>query len=361
MAMNQKNKGFTLVEVLIAMTILAIIVVPLLRAFVTSANVNAKAEHLMNANNIAQNIIEELKAEGIEGVEEMGYELDASPKPEYDGTGKKCYIQVNDTAVSAGSADYDVEVILSANENGTKDFASMNSMNEPDCGYYAQPEHLDQQAAEEFQMRNAAYTYEATAKLDSAGFMAIMNRDILVDISSNIVEVTYNYSIPYSEGAGGTRYTEKNEAAYQETTTIFDNRISEEELEAVYIYYYPLYTKGNNTIQIIKPENLKVDIYLVEMKLDEAAADGRRWWPTIRSFKEDGQTPIKTELCSNLVRENCNLEPADIKIKSLGNEKETIALYDVEIKVYRYQEDRAVAFVDRFLVGTYTGSFLVNH
>ena len=38
------NKGMTLVELLLAVTILAIIVVPLLHAFVSSARVNRKAK-----------------------------------------------------------------------------------------------------------------------------------------------------------------------------------------------------------------------------------------------------------------------------------------------------------------------------
>ena len=58
---RKQNKGFTLVEVLIAMTILAIIVAPLLHAFVTASRTNAKAKQLMKATTLAQNVMEELK------------------------------------------------------------------------------------------------------------------------------------------------------------------------------------------------------------------------------------------------------------------------------------------------------------
>lgn len=54
----KKNKGFSLVEVLVAMTVLAIISIPLIRSFVISANVNKNAKRLQNATDIAQDISE---------------------------------------------------------------------------------------------------------------------------------------------------------------------------------------------------------------------------------------------------------------------------------------------------------------
>ena len=65
---GKQNKGFTIVEVLIAITILAIIVVPLLQAFVTSSRTNAKAKQLMKATTLAQNVMEELKANSLEEI-----------------------------------------------------------------------------------------------------------------------------------------------------------------------------------------------------------------------------------------------------------------------------------------------------
>ena len=64
---KQSNKGFTLVEVLVAILILAIIVVPLLSAFVMSAKTNAKARQTLRATTLAQNVMEELKAIHEEG------------------------------------------------------------------------------------------------------------------------------------------------------------------------------------------------------------------------------------------------------------------------------------------------------
>lgn len=61
-----KNAGFSLVELLIAVIILAIIVVPLLHGFVTSARMNGKARQTQRAITVAQDIMEGLKAYDIE-------------------------------------------------------------------------------------------------------------------------------------------------------------------------------------------------------------------------------------------------------------------------------------------------------
>lgn len=71
------NKGFTLVELLTAIVILAIVVVPLLNAFAVSARTNAKAKESMNATSIAQNIMENLK---VTSIEELAYQFNYPDK-----------------------------------------------------------------------------------------------------------------------------------------------------------------------------------------------------------------------------------------------------------------------------------------
>lgn len=64
------NAGFSLVELLIAIVILAIIVVPLLHSFVTSARTSAKARNTMHATAIAEDVMEEFEAYTIEEMAE---------------------------------------------------------------------------------------------------------------------------------------------------------------------------------------------------------------------------------------------------------------------------------------------------
>ncbi len=63
---GNSNRGFTLVEVLVAVVILAVVVVPLLNSFYTASRTNAKAKKLMDATTAAQNVFEELKAEKLD-------------------------------------------------------------------------------------------------------------------------------------------------------------------------------------------------------------------------------------------------------------------------------------------------------
>lgn len=64
--MKKDNKGFSLVELLVAMTILAIIVAPLLGVFVLSAKLNRRARGNSNATTIAEDIMEGIKANTAE-------------------------------------------------------------------------------------------------------------------------------------------------------------------------------------------------------------------------------------------------------------------------------------------------------
>ena len=61
-----KNAGMTLVELLVAITILAIIVVPLLHSMASSARVGLKARQHLRTTTAAQDIMEGLKAETLE-------------------------------------------------------------------------------------------------------------------------------------------------------------------------------------------------------------------------------------------------------------------------------------------------------
>lgn len=65
----QLNKaGFSLIELIVSIVILAIVVLPILTAFVVSARTNAKAMNKYRATNIAENIMEGLERESLENV-----------------------------------------------------------------------------------------------------------------------------------------------------------------------------------------------------------------------------------------------------------------------------------------------------
>ncbi len=59
---ERKNQGFTLVEVLIAVAILAVAVTPILSSFVTTAKVNSNARRKFTATTVAESLMESVKA-----------------------------------------------------------------------------------------------------------------------------------------------------------------------------------------------------------------------------------------------------------------------------------------------------------
>ncbi len=62
------NKGLSILEVLVAMVILAIVVTPFLRSFVTAANANLKAKNIHRATIVGQSIMEGINAEDLESL-----------------------------------------------------------------------------------------------------------------------------------------------------------------------------------------------------------------------------------------------------------------------------------------------------
>lgn len=340
--MTKKNKGFTLVEVLIAITILAIIVTPLLHAFVTAANVNSKSRRLLDSNTLSQNIIEEVKSTSLGELDSL-YDYVETTIDEVTGLATHRYIK---SGVDAGNTTYDVEIEIKENASAKKQLADINSMNQKDCGYFVQDESIEQKAASYFQAKNAAHVYEAVAQKDTAEFQKMMSRRIDISVEEDFVDVTYTYEIP-------SGYTAPEDQTFSTTTRIFDILVNDEELKAVYLYYYPQFGSGTDTIRIENSEQLDVDIFLIKMDIE-----GTELIPTI--ILDEGVNGIQreyaTQICTNL--EHYNLRSTEIPVKDLGNTEETVSLYDIEVKVYRHQEDEDLAFGEDYLIDTYTASFM---
>lgn len=58
MRMVKRNKGFSFVEILVAITLLAIIIGPIMNSLISTARINKESRRLMCASDVAQNIME---------------------------------------------------------------------------------------------------------------------------------------------------------------------------------------------------------------------------------------------------------------------------------------------------------------
>lgn len=105
------NKGFSLLEILVAIAVLAVVITPVLNSFITSASVNKKAREVMAATDVAQSVIEGLKGRTYDEIS-SALEASASGMPSgsrfttvldnYYNTSGNC-ISVNGVTSGAGT------------------------------------------------------------------------------------------------------------------------------------------------------------------------------------------------------------------------------------------------------------------
>lgn len=96
------NQGFTLVEVLIAMVVLAIISIPILSAFTGATQVNIKARRIENAITAANDIIEEAKSTPLEKLN-----MNEGTNYNYTYIGSDAYA---DLRVATGNGPYEYKI-----------------------------------------------------------------------------------------------------------------------------------------------------------------------------------------------------------------------------------------------------------
>ena len=137
------NKGFSLVELLIATVILAIIVAPLLHSFVTSANTTVKSRQMGNVTLASENIAEvvevaswrDLRSERTDAdtyfagaTEKALYSYDGSTytKTTYSAEDDCYYLGVK--GIQAGSSTFNAMIKLDADEYGAGGEVNINDV-----------------------------------------------------------------------------------------------------------------------------------------------------------------------------------------------------------------------------------------
>lgn len=199
------NKGFSLVELMIGVTILAIIAVPLAHAFITSASMANKAAKLRSETLAAQNILESYEATNISAIiDKMKLGMNTSfaggiieqiEVPDADGS----YTPVSfDTVEKDGpaykitlsgmSADdevYDAVLYVEANTSRYEDINNKEIVNaKPMSAVISQPEvfnNPDDIAARDFALKGMIDIYFNT---DLQAIAGITNPDDLNDLDA---------------------------------------------------------------------------------------------------------------------------------------------------------------------------------
>ena len=161
---KQHNKGFSLVEVLVTILIVALLCTPLIKSFVVSANVNKKAKRIQNATDAAQSVAEYFSANPLSALKKLVDDDNYSESKDPDGNNVITYNNVHDWRKSASSGYFEgaggekfyIDVTMtgrkdSYNVPALKDFYGSNSIScmfqiykyDKDCLLYTSPSPRD--------------------------------------------------------------------------------------------------------------------------------------------------------------------------------------------------------------------------
>lgn len=263
--MRQDNRGVSLIEIIIAITILVICAVPLFKSMILSSQMNTKSRQLLAATNTAEAVMENLKADGMEefiqknqgntNIAEVSY-LDENNKeagyrfvyPEYQMDKQKFRVEV------------EVKPYVNEDENkdyNNKDVANIYRMNRTTDAIYTEEEET---AAE--------YFMKAVTK---GKFQSEQRKEVL---SKSNLEVEYYYDI--SEEEGRQRVEQTVSYTYngvhgvvqlgENLTLLYDSNQTRGKLYNLYIFFQP---GKKNVITINNPGDYPLEVYLIKQGNDE--------------------------------------------------------------------------------------------
>lgn len=125
--LNKNDRGFSLVEVIVAVVILGIIAVPLLHTLVTGANTARKSADVQDANNAVQSLMEQVKAIGPDVLFAQPEKLSGAVPDDDNSTETIKKLSIENYSVD--SRDYSAEVTIDAgNADNSVALAKSNPM-----------------------------------------------------------------------------------------------------------------------------------------------------------------------------------------------------------------------------------------
>ena len=308
--MKNNERGYTLIELIVAITILAIIAIPLMHGFVTAAKTNAKAREIEQATTVAQNTMEEVKATPIE---ELVKDVEPYKIPvmlENGDTVEMLSYELMYEEVVTDGVPYRVNVRIENGPSGDDGLTMLTDYNQIEL-------------AQLYDM-NAAY--DAFFILEETTDTALMEELAVaagVPIECVRDEVERNIYVDIREETGtrivevNVAYTYRNATRYMaaQNQCIYSSSSQDTYLRNVYVFFEPLSNMGEgdapketitvrNTcctgdrepvqVYLVKQGTAQDENYAVAVNLMEQSRD-------LASYTDaDGNTKVMTAICTNL-------------------------------------------------------------
>lgn len=291
--LHKNQQGFSLVEVILAMMILAVIAVPLCHSFITAAKTNAKARRQASANAVAENIMEGINAYSYEeiarqfsdevAVADFLISHNCSVKEIIDGVNAEGDCD-NTMTFRIGSVEedvyaFDVKVTVDASAYlGGEDGVGINDRAlAAITNYNASKDYLftfdkaDDIAAKQALAgrTGGAHTYtEFDGRVQRTIRLTLSKGSDYVRVST---EVIYEYIGTEGWLTGTDAVYSRNYGSMQ-----FTGDVAEKLLRNAYICYLPLYDstalQERDRIEIINTNNVAADFYLIK-QVDSSGAN----------------------------------------------------------------------------------------
>lgn len=290
---ENNNKGFTLIEILVAIVALALVVVPLLQGFVTTAKLNAKSREKMMATNVAQTHMEQYSGLTIEEIDKEIKTLNGTYDPDVEfveSTDHKYSYSIS--GHSHNDKTYDIRLSVDASgyyasrvnaEGDTVDgindtgFSQVTSIDVTQDGIYSEGSSVLDDALDEFFKRNQSSS-DAMTKLIPGSENELkdeLRRVITISVEDKNdsygetytdVNLQYEYKYVGSEylGTGDNLFYTKNITIFSNQHEAPENR---KDLRNVYLLYRPYYESpaGRDIIEINNLNNKHINVYLIKL------------------------------------------------------------------------------------------------
>lgn len=208
---KKNNKGISLIEIVVTVSVIAIVVIPLISGFFTAMEINSDSRRIQNATNIAQDVMEIVKAKDIDALLEYSmtnYEVTGVGELTLDNKGREYpkYTFTDWKVTGADTEDFYVDIVLDSSTYAALDGATstkvpVNSMSKPEFSslfgsdvimLFKQYTSVDNQLESHFRAARVLTETEIQNMKDNPGLISKSTNMLII---CNYTGTLYNYTI----------------------------------------------------------------------------------------------------------------------------------------------------------------------